>query len=69
MNARGRLELTGALHWSIQTCLILGADTEDSLMRTWLIDTSCYSQKQNKDESFLLLSVLQTTPPQVDQHM
>lgn len=59
MNARGRLELTGALHWSTQTCLILGGDTGDSLMRTWwseILDVFFKKERGKNNMSFSNIS-------------
>lgn len=33
--------------WTNQTCLILGGDTEESLMRTWLNNTLAVLRKNN----------------------
>lgn len=61
MNARGRLELTGALHWSTQTCLILGGDTEDSLKRTWLNEILDVSPKMNNNNMSFKKSLFYNT--------
>lgn len=48
--------------WTNQTCLILGGDTGDSLMRTWSNDILAAAPKKNYMSSQSLFSTTQRDP-------